>query len=215
MYYYSSPAGATGSGALRAGLPLTPTVALRSLYEQLRSFEELTARGNRLDIFVHFAGAIRPPARNVSRPMGDPVFDAIADYASKVIARAGLLTSRTSTDERNRFDEYSRMSRQVFTAEHALAVDLVRTVPDLTLRQREVAARAALALAAYWCDRDSLTGLDKASSHRLLGDRPIDPIGAVLHQHALQALTHRPDNEATPLRDHEIIDLTANLTAAS
>lgn len=222
MYYHSAVASvaarswtATGS----VGLPLTPVVALRNLFEQLRSYEAISAQGNRLDVYSHFPGPILPPARHMTRPMGDPVLDAIAQYASWVASRAGLLTTRNQLDERHRLNEYGRLTRHLFTTEHALAVDLERVAPDLSLRDREKAARAVLALAAFWCDRCELIDLDSPSAHPLLGILPSDRVGKVLYDHAKDAL--RPAKKkvtGAPKKGRNgevVIDLTIGLMPSS
>ncbi len=165
---------------------MTPTVALRRLYELLLSYRSLSLTGQRPSTFVHFTGTICPPRRHVTLPLGDPVFDAVADYASKVVARAGLLTSRPGNAPE--FDQYAVTSRQLFTIEHALAVDFARTTPDVSIDDREAYARMTLALAAYWCDRCELTGLGGLGVHPLLGLRPTDSYGAALYDHAIAAL---------------------------
>lgn len=168
--------------------PMTPSVALRALFEQVRSFRQLVAAGRHVDVHAHFQGPIRPPRRGASRPMGDPVFNAVADYASKLIARSGLLTIRNGLDDRGRLDENGRLTRTMFAAEHALAMDLARVADDVPLREREVLARGILALAAFWCDRSELEGLGTPHAHPLLGRRPSDTVGRVLWDHAATVL---------------------------
>lgn len=136
----------------------------------------------------HFHGSILPPLHRRHGGMGDPVTAAVADYASKVLARSGLLTVRNGLDERSRLDEYGKVNRAMFTIEHALAIDLGRVASSTPLRLREARARAVLALAAYWCDRSQLEGLQALGSHPLLGARPTDALGRVLHDHAASAL---------------------------
>jgi hypothetical protein len=167
---------------------MTPSVALRRLWEQLDSYRKLVANGAQIDVFQHFSGPIGPPS-SVHRPvMGDPVAEAVAEYTSTVLARAGHLTTRQGISEQERLASYGRLSRQLFTAEHALAIDLGKVTPTLSLKLRECAARATFALASYWYDRRSLPGIEVRSAHPLLGTRPDDASGQTLFDYTSAAL---------------------------
>ena len=125
--------------------------------------------------------------------MGDRVFDAIADYASKVASRAGLLSIASGPQSAKSMEAYALIGRHLFTIEHSLAVDLGRTTPDVSIHERDRWARASLALAAFWCDRPELLfPPDEAfdSYDPLLGKCPSDAVGAALHDHAETALNH-------------------------
>ncbi len=174
---------------MMAGLPMTPSVAYRALFEQMRTFESYAQAGKSTDVYQHFVGPITPPVNGTRRPIGDPVFDSIADYASKVVARAGLLTSRSLGEENVRLQEYGQMTRSMYAVEHALAIDLCRVASDISLRRRHTCARATLAVAAFWCDRSELLRLGEKGTHTLLGGRPADEIGIVLWEHAVIALS--------------------------
>ena len=194
MYYQS--AGRTGSSrvTIPSALPMTPSVALRRLWEQLDSYRKLSANDARIDVYRHFSGPITPPGR-VPLHIGDPVAEAIAEYGSTVLARAGHLTTRQGLNEQERLQTYGRLTRQLFTAEHALAIDLGKVTPTMPLKSRESAARATFALAAFWFDRRSLDDLQHHTAHPLLGKRPKDPSGKTLWDFAESAL--RPPRPAT------------------
>lgn len=187
-HHHSSPSGSGRRGVVAAGLPMTPSVALRALLEQLQGYRRLLDSGVNVDLFLHFSGPLTPPIRHQTRPMVDPVIDAIAAYASAVVGRAGLLTSQLGTSEASRLENHGRLTRQLFTVEHAVAIEFARNAPSMALRPREVAARAVLALASYWCDRDELLGLGTHDGHPLLGHSPEDAVGHVLFEHAVLAL---------------------------
>ena len=198
---------------------MTPSVALRALFEQMRTFGSFAKSGKSTDVYQHFVGPITPPVKGTRRPIGDPVFDSIADYASQVVARAGLLTSRSLGEEPKRLDEYGQLTRSLYAVEHALAIDLGRVAPDISLRRRHTAARATLAVASFWCDRNELLRLDEKGTHPILGGRPDDEIGIVLWEHAVIALTPptRPSSSGGGLGNDSDIDLSIGigLTAAA
>lgn len=167
---------------------MTPSVALRRLWEQLDSYRKLSLNGARIDVFRHFSGPIEPPSPIRHAPIGDPVAEAVAEYTTTVLARAGHLTTRQGLSEQERLQTYGRLTRQLFTAEHALAIDLGKVAPTMALRAREGAARATFALASYWYDRRTLEGIQSRSGHPLLGIRPIDASGKALFDFAEAAL---------------------------
>jgi hypothetical protein len=167
---------------------MTPSVALRRLWEQLDSYRKLVANGEQIDVFRHFSGPITPPSPTHRPVMGDPVAEAIAEYTATVLARAGHLTTRQGTSEHERLAAYGRLSRQLFTAEHALAIDLGKVTPTLSLKLRECAARATFSLAAYWYDRRNLLGVETRAAHPLLGIRPSDSSGQTLFDYTSAAL---------------------------
>jgi hypothetical protein len=167
---------------------MTPSVALRRLWEQLDSYRKLSANGDRIDVFRHFSGPIAPPSAGNRALIGDPVAEAVAEYTSTVLARAGHLTTRQGMSEKDRLEIYGRMTRLLFTAEHALAIDLGKVSPTISLKTREAAGRATFALASYWYDRSGLTDVDGRSAHPLLGRRPGDTTGKTLFDYAELAL---------------------------
>ena len=174
------------------GLPMTPPVAFRRLYEQLRDYAALARQGYRVDVLLHFRGPITPPTPRSTLTIGDPVADCVAEYAARVASRAGLFASEyvphTEAEERQLLDEWALATRGLFTFEHAVAVDLARVAPDLSLRERETAARAVLSVAAYWYDRANLVGRGEESAHPILGLCPTDAVGIALFDHAEHAI---------------------------
>jgi hypothetical protein len=172
---------------------MTPSVALRRLWEQLDSYRKLSVNGARIDVFQHFSGPITPPSGTARLQIGDPVAVAVAEYTSTVLARAGHLTTRQGLNEQERLQTYGRLTRDLFTTEHALAIDLGKVTPKLSLRGRESGARATLALAAYWFDRRTLQDIQSTTAHPLLGKRPKDVGGQTLWDFAEAAL--RPPRE--------------------
>lgn len=201
---------------LGPGLQMTPSVALRALFEQLVRFEQAHNAGDDVDVIEHFEGPILPPQSHLRRPIGDPVFEAIAEYASFVISRAGMLTNKDDADPDLRLQEHGRITRSLFAIEHALAIDLARIAPEIPLRRRQAHARATLAVAAFWCDRPELIRNDGPPANVLLGLRPEDPAGAILWDHAMLALASgapqviEVDGVGEP---DELIDLTDGAAA--
>jgi hypothetical protein len=170
---------------------MTPSVALRSLNSQIHTYRTREIVDPEIDLFMHFDGPITPPYQGLRRPVGDAVFDTIANYASMIAGRDGLLVSHSPGDSPIVLDVADRSARGMFALEHALAIDLARTYPDALLKDREAAARATLGLAAYWCDRLKLNGLSETCAHNLLGTRPDDAIGIVLFDFAEAAIRQR------------------------
>lgn len=204
------------------GLPLTPSVALRTLVEQLQKFEEfmkqgVVRRGSVVTVYTHFDYPLPPPSRDVRRPIGSPVYDAIADYASKLLARQGLL-SATEDNSESRLQRHTQLNRELFAFEHALAFGLGRLFPEASLHLRENAARCALGVAAFWCDRNELVFTTAGLSHPILGERPDDEQGQVLYDFALDAfdaphnLTYPQSAEFIDLREHVAARINAHLS---
>jgi hypothetical protein len=169
---------------------MTPSVALRRLWEQLDSYRKLTQDGARIDVFRHFLGPITPPSRESRPQIGDPVAEAVAEYSSTILARAGHLTTRQGLNDQERLQTYGRLTRRLFTSEHALAIDLGKLAPTMPLRRRECGARATLALASFWFDRRVLEGIALRGAHPLLGKRPSDVSGRTLYDFAESALQY-------------------------
>ncbi len=223
MYYESVETGEERVGSWMPaprlatdGLPLTPSVALRTLCEQVQEYEGLIESGavypgSTVTLASHFAYPLSPPASGERRPIGDLVYDAIADYASKVLSRQGLLSTASNDDPERRARRHVQLTRELFAFEHALAMGLLRLFPDSSLVLREHAARVTLAIAAYWCDRDQLDFCDDGFSHPLLGERPSDTRGQVLFDHAIDALD-QPHNLRLP-QTEEFLDLREAVVA--
>jgi hypothetical protein len=217
MYHYASDVYGGASQVASVGLPMTPSVALRALFEQLGAWDSLTRSGRRVEVYEHFIGPVTPPRRHSGRAIGDPVFDAIAEYAALVVGRAGLLTNRLRSLNRDSLGHYERMSRAIFAYEHSLAIDLGRVAPEIALRTRHLSARAVLSVAAYWCDRCELLDIGGNGVHALLGARPDEPVGAVLWEHAVLSLTPpgpAPSPNPVPSETNayeEVIDLTIGI----
>lgn len=202
---------------LPEGLPLTPSVALRTLVEQLQRYEEFVKKGfvrpgSTINIYVHFAYPLPPPTPGLRREIGSAVYDAIADYASKLLARQGMLSALGEDDAEYRVSRHTQLNREIFAFEHALAFGLQRLYPEASLVLREHAARCALSVAAFWCDRDRLLFADNGLSHPILGDRPIDERGRVLYDRAIDAFD-APHNLLYP-QSVEFIDLRTRVSEA-
>lgn len=195
-------------GAPPIGLPMTPSVALRTLHAQIESYWTREIIDPEIDLYMHFDGHVRPPRPGTRRPVGDPVFDTISNYASMIAGRENLLVVAPNPEPVIEVEETDRTTRVMFALEHSLAIDLSRNYPDSPLTNREAAARATLALAAFWCDRKELTGLRDRDAHPLLGTRPNDAIGAVLYDFAVTALAS-PQGQLGPVPVIHLEDLEA------
>lgn len=195
MYYHAQAEASGGLGALQ----MTPSVALRALFEQLNAYEQALVEARPADIDEVFVGPILPPHLHLRRPIGDPAHEAVAEYASFVIARAGQLTTKDTGDEGLRLEQHRRLSARITAAEHSLAIDLARLAPEIPLRGRQAHARAIWSLAAFWCDRRELIRSDGPAANELLGKRPTDEAGSILWEHAMLAMT--PKNRTIDLRD--------------
>lgn len=163
---------------------MTPSVALRCLHAELRHVAHLLndpARARVTDVGSAFQGHLRPPIPGTRAPIGDPAGDAVAAYASRTLAAAGLLGPRGDLDQ---------LEREQRATEHALAIDLARVNPGLCAAEAGIAALITLTTAAYWTDRDQLEAVEPQTAgpvDRLLGARPDDVRGRVLFDAAMSA----------------------------
>lgn len=195
--------------AALSNLKLTPSVALRVLTEQIQHFEALLEAGSVQPsshaLLTHFSYPLPPPGMGVKRSVHDPVLDAIADYASKVLALQGLFVAGTRMERLDRTARQVLLTRELFAFEHALAMGIAQLFPNSSLVLRENASKGTLAIAAFWCDRHQLVFAKDGFSHHLLGERPTDERGQVLYDYAIDALD-LPHNLRFP-ESEEFIDL--------